>query len=368
MRRKLEGLQNPYGENLADLEKADEIVLVFEEEQKVQVFLEQLTKFIPSFGMHAAPTKCKAIFGDMQSLNTPIAIQGEALEVVEVVLVLIVETDEVNAESARLGEAPMLDADLMLSMIVDMQSLNTPIAIQGEALEVVEVVLVLIVETDELEALRRYDVNGFRHTFRGLAIELLMAPAYNAFSRISAFLVTAKRLFKTTPDTATQRNSNGLTLIDEAFTTELPGSVNELSVICGAYSTNIPLRKVFQSLQTLYDQSMKNSSPPPNPPDACGHVKAVTNRMTIIAERRFAYLNNPPGCTGATSTESVLPDWSVDRGQTSCLPAVQIGWRGKRDNTIQATGFPYANPRTCNELQAAFSDEIDRNFDKYNYT
>ncbi|KER21518.1 hypothetical protein T265_15073, partial [Opisthorchis viverrini] len=54
MRRTLEGLQNPgvqiaSEENLVDLEYADDIVLMFEEEEKAQVFLDELTKVIPSF-------------------------------------------------------------------------------------------------------------------------------------------------------------------------------------------------------------------------------------------------------------------------------------------------------------------------------
>ncbi|GAA31003.2 pre-mRNA-splicing factor CWC22 [Clonorchis sinensis] len=53
MRQTLEGLQNPgvqiaYDENLVDLEYADDVVLIFEEE-KAQVFLDELTKVIPSF-------------------------------------------------------------------------------------------------------------------------------------------------------------------------------------------------------------------------------------------------------------------------------------------------------------------------------
>ncbi|GAA56694.1 beta-secretase 1, partial [Clonorchis sinensis] len=54
MRRTLERLQNPgvqiaSDENLTDLEYADDIVLIFEEEEKAQVFLDELTKVIPSF-------------------------------------------------------------------------------------------------------------------------------------------------------------------------------------------------------------------------------------------------------------------------------------------------------------------------------
>ncbi|KER31502.1 hypothetical protein T265_02272 [Opisthorchis viverrini] len=88
MRRTLECLQNPgvqiaCEENLVYLEYADDIVLMFEEEEKAQVFLDELTKVIPSFGLHFAPTKCKVMLVDVQSLNTPLTIQGEALEVVE---------------------------------------------------------------------------------------------------------------------------------------------------------------------------------------------------------------------------------------------------------------------------------------------
>ncbi|GAA53032.1 ATP-dependent DNA helicase Q5 [Clonorchis sinensis] len=70
-------------ENLVDLEYADDIVLIFEEEEKAQVFLDEMTKVISSFGMHFAPKKCKVMLLDMQSLNTPLTTQGEILEVVE---------------------------------------------------------------------------------------------------------------------------------------------------------------------------------------------------------------------------------------------------------------------------------------------
>ncbi|GAA53624.1 hypothetical protein CLF_110644, partial [Clonorchis sinensis] len=54
MRRTLEGLQNrgvqiACDENLVDLEYADDIVLIFEEEEKAHVFFDELTKVIPSF-------------------------------------------------------------------------------------------------------------------------------------------------------------------------------------------------------------------------------------------------------------------------------------------------------------------------------
>jgi hypothetical protein len=88
MKRTLEGLQNPgvqiaAGENLVDLEYADDIVLIFEKEEEAHRLLERLTKVIPSFGMCFAPAKCKVLLQDIQSLNMPLAIRGEALEVVE---------------------------------------------------------------------------------------------------------------------------------------------------------------------------------------------------------------------------------------------------------------------------------------------
>ncbi|GAA49056.1 dynein-1-alpha heavy chain flagellar inner arm I1 complex [Clonorchis sinensis] len=47
-------------ENLVDLEHADDIVLIFEEEEKAQGSLDELTKVIPSFGMHFAPTNLRS--------------------------------------------------------------------------------------------------------------------------------------------------------------------------------------------------------------------------------------------------------------------------------------------------------------------
>ncbi|GAA57799.1 hypothetical protein CLF_113212 [Clonorchis sinensis] len=43
------GFRPASDENLLDLEYADDIVLIFEEEEKAQVFLDELTKVIPSF-------------------------------------------------------------------------------------------------------------------------------------------------------------------------------------------------------------------------------------------------------------------------------------------------------------------------------
>ncbi|KER31714.1 hypothetical protein T265_02084 [Opisthorchis viverrini] len=81
---------------------------MFEEEEKAQVFLDELTKVIPSFGTHFAPTKCKVMLVDVQSLNTPITTQGEALEVVERFTYLgscissdCSVTDEVNARICK---------------------------------------------------------------------------------------------------------------------------------------------------------------------------------------------------------------------------------------------------------------------------
>ncbi|KER23347.1 LOW QUALITY PROTEIN: hypothetical protein T265_14658 [Opisthorchis viverrini] len=62
-------VQKACEENLVDLEYADGIVLMFEEEEKAQVFLDELTKVIPSFGMHFAPTKCKVMLVDVQLSN-----------------------------------------------------------------------------------------------------------------------------------------------------------------------------------------------------------------------------------------------------------------------------------------------------------
>ncbi|KER21948.1 hypothetical protein T265_09847 [Opisthorchis viverrini] len=86
MKRTLDGLQNPgvqiaCDENLVDPEYAGHIVLLFE--GKAQVFLDELTEVIRSFGMHFAPTTRKVMLLDIQSLNTTLTIQGVAVEVVE---------------------------------------------------------------------------------------------------------------------------------------------------------------------------------------------------------------------------------------------------------------------------------------------
>ena len=88
MIRTLEGLPKPgvhviTGENLADLEYADDIVLLFEDVQEAQSVLDKLTRIVPSFGMRFAPSKCKVMLQDVADLNTPLKLQGEILEVVE---------------------------------------------------------------------------------------------------------------------------------------------------------------------------------------------------------------------------------------------------------------------------------------------
>ncbi|KER31471.1 LOW QUALITY PROTEIN: hypothetical protein T265_12961 [Opisthorchis viverrini] len=81
MRRTLKGLQNPdvqiaYNECFVNLD----IIHMFEEEEKTQVVLYELTKVIPSFGMHSAPTNHAPGHTDTEhSTYNP----GEALEVVE---------------------------------------------------------------------------------------------------------------------------------------------------------------------------------------------------------------------------------------------------------------------------------------------
>jgi hypothetical protein len=88
MKQTLEGLQNPgvqisTGEYFVDLEYADDIVLIFEKVEEAQVFIDELTRVIPSFGMRFAPAKCKVMLQDTQTPTAPLTIQGETLEVVE---------------------------------------------------------------------------------------------------------------------------------------------------------------------------------------------------------------------------------------------------------------------------------------------
>ncbi|GAA56797.1 hypothetical protein CLF_111545, partial [Clonorchis sinensis] len=88
------------------VEHADDIVLIFEE--KVQVFLDKQTKVIPSFSMRLASASCNVMLLEMQSLNKPLAIQGETLDVVERFTYLgscissdCNVTDEVNARICK---------------------------------------------------------------------------------------------------------------------------------------------------------------------------------------------------------------------------------------------------------------------------
>ena len=88
MIRALDGLQNPgvhffNGENLVDLEYADDIVLLFENEAEGQVFLDRLADVVKLYGMRFAPEKCKVLLQDIQALNTPLVLQGKALDTVE---------------------------------------------------------------------------------------------------------------------------------------------------------------------------------------------------------------------------------------------------------------------------------------------
>ncbi|KER30784.1 hypothetical protein T265_02826 [Opisthorchis viverrini] len=66
----------------AQTTEENDIDLILEEDE-AQVLFDELTKVTLSFDMHFAPTKCKAMLLVMQSLNPPLTIQGEVLEVVE---------------------------------------------------------------------------------------------------------------------------------------------------------------------------------------------------------------------------------------------------------------------------------------------
>ena len=88
MIRALNGLQNPSvhffnGENLVDLEYADDIVLLFENEAEGQVFLDRLADFVELYGMRFAPEKCKVLLQDIEALHTPLVFQGTTLDTVE---------------------------------------------------------------------------------------------------------------------------------------------------------------------------------------------------------------------------------------------------------------------------------------------
>ena len=73
MMQTLEGLSQPgvhviIGEKLVNLEYVDDIVLLFENVQEAQSALDKLTEIVPSFGMRFAPSKCKAMFLDVNSI------------------------------------------------------------------------------------------------------------------------------------------------------------------------------------------------------------------------------------------------------------------------------------------------------------
>ena len=52
------GVQIMAGENLVDLDYANDIVLLFEKEKEAQVVLNRLSGIFPSFGLRFVPSKC----------------------------------------------------------------------------------------------------------------------------------------------------------------------------------------------------------------------------------------------------------------------------------------------------------------------
>ena len=90
-------------------------MLLFEDVQKAQTVLDKLTSMGPSFGMRFAPSKCKAMFQDVD-FNTPLKLQGEILEVVEQFTCLgsCVSSDDSfsNEIDARISKAIIAFADL----------------------------------------------------------------------------------------------------------------------------------------------------------------------------------------------------------------------------------------------------------------
>ncbi|GAA55085.1 reticulon/nogo [Clonorchis sinensis] len=74
MRRTLGGLQKPVvqiveDENLVDLDYADAIALIFEDQGETQALLSRLTTVILSFGMRLTRSKCKVKLENVQSMN-----------------------------------------------------------------------------------------------------------------------------------------------------------------------------------------------------------------------------------------------------------------------------------------------------------
>ncbi|KER34015.1 hypothetical protein T265_00205 [Opisthorchis viverrini] len=91
MRRTLDGLQNPgiqivADESLVDLEYADDIVLIFEDQSEAQALSDKLTTIIQSFGMRLSPSRCKFMLQNVPSANISLTLQGESMEIVEKVI------------------------------------------------------------------------------------------------------------------------------------------------------------------------------------------------------------------------------------------------------------------------------------------
>ncbi|CAH8647362.1 unnamed protein product [Dicrocoelium dendriticum] len=71
------------GERLVDLDYADDIVLLFDNVEAAQSTLNSLSRVVPLFGMHFAPSKCKVLLQDHQPLDDPLTLANEELEVVD---------------------------------------------------------------------------------------------------------------------------------------------------------------------------------------------------------------------------------------------------------------------------------------------
>ncbi|CAH8652987.1 unnamed protein product [Dicrocoelium dendriticum] len=59
------------GERLVDLDYADDIVLLFDDAAMAQSTLNSLSRVVPLFGMHFAPSKCKVLLHDHQPFDAP---------------------------------------------------------------------------------------------------------------------------------------------------------------------------------------------------------------------------------------------------------------------------------------------------------
>ncbi|GAA50454.1 hypothetical protein CLF_104561 [Clonorchis sinensis] len=75
------GVQNVAGGNIFDLEYADEIMLINEDEGEAQASLTKLTTVMPSFNIQLAPSKGKAMLQKVQSLNLHFTLLIEALDI-----------------------------------------------------------------------------------------------------------------------------------------------------------------------------------------------------------------------------------------------------------------------------------------------